>query len=320
MNDVMSVQLAISRLHLRSLTTQAPSETVAMEALAELGTALAELEATNEELTRSTTALAEITSAREMEARRYRELFEQIPVACMITDTWGVIEEANHAAESLLNVPRGMLQGKPISVFVPAENRREFRERLRKRPDGDWEVQFQRRDRERVTVTLEVGPVVGGPGSEPRLCFVIQNVSPQRVAASNEKLLARETTLRIEAQATATRLRAFQTGLQQMTDDRRTAIPHRVGLLLDSLVPRIAQSVSCQFPGADTPAIEVGDMLKAGITVVADIHAPQRAPGKLTARRLTEFTSDDQAIIVCAANAISALLCAASNAHLNGAR
>ena len=52
------------------------------------------------------------------------------PVACLVTNNWGVIEEANQAAQDLLNVHGGLPAGKQISVFVAPSERREFRDRL----------------------------------------------------------------------------------------------------------------------------------------------------------------------------------------------
>jgi PAS domain S-box-containing protein len=310
MDDVMSVQLAISKLHMQSLISQGPTDTVAKEALAELSTALAELEATNDELQRSNDTLAHITQARDLEARRYRELFEQIPVACLVTDNWGVIDVANQAAQELLNVPRSLLIGKPVSVFVMPAERREFRDRLNRIPLSEvWEVVFQARGREPLAVQLDV-TVIPSPGdTERRLCWVIQNNTPQRTAATTEKLLARESTLRMEAQATVTRLRALHVGLEQMAHDEHIAIPKRVIGLIEALVPRFAQQISCQFPGTPEPAIELGVGTSTAHVIEAPIYGPDRTPGRLIARRPSAFMPEDSANLMSAANAITALIC-----------
>lgn len=314
MDDVISVQLAISKLHMKSLVDQPPSEAVAMEALAELNTALAELEATNEELTRSNSILGETIQARDLEARRYRELFERIPVACVLTDEWGVIEEANEAAERLFNVSRVMLAGKPISVFVPPEKRRQFRSRLDRLSPDMWEVVMQPRERQRVTVQLDVAPMPKLPGSHPRLCWVIHNLTPERIAASTEKQLAREMAMRMEAQGAVTRLRALQVGFEQLEWQGRASIPHRVRAMLEALVPRFAANITCQFPGTVAPVIELGEASKAAHSLEERILSPQLPPGRLVAWRSAMFTPDDAAILRSAANAVTALLCDAYNA------
>ena len=317
MNDVMIAQLAISKLRMEALLHTSPSDPAAVEALAELNTALSELEAINEELTHSNTALAEITVQRDLEARHYRELFEHTPVACVVTDEWGVIEVANSAAEKMLNVERARLQGKPISVFVPLDNRREFRDRMARIPEsGEWQIPFQPRERDRLMVGVQVVVMPGAPGLHQRLCWVMQNVTPQQTAAQTEKLLARQVTLRIQAETTVTRLRALHGGLEQMQDDK-LAIPARVTLLLETLVPRYARSMTCKLPGTAHVPIVLGDVTFSDHMLDAPIHAPLYSAGRLVARRPTRFSAEDSVILSSAANAITAMLCSIYNACLS---
>jgi PAS domain-containing protein len=55
--------------------------------------------------------------------QRYYDLFYFAPDACLLTDTKGLILEANQAAAMLLNVPHHYLMGKPLVVYVPAVER-----------------------------------------------------------------------------------------------------------------------------------------------------------------------------------------------------
>lgn len=64
------------------------------------------------------------------ERQQYLELFERACEAYLITDTDGVIREANGAAVDLLQRRRRMLRGKPLAALVPLLQRREFRNRL----------------------------------------------------------------------------------------------------------------------------------------------------------------------------------------------
>lgn len=308
MNDVISVQLAISKLHLQSLVDQPPTENVAVQALAELNTALVELEAINEELRKQNDALAAITHAHEFEARRYKEFFERVPVPYVITDAWGVIAEANAAAEALFNVSDEMLRGKPISVFVPPAARREFRERLIKQPVSKvFEEVFQPRGRDRIAVQIDVTAIPTNNG-ETKLGWVVQNMSPQRAAASTERMLERETALRLEAQAAIIRLRALNVGLETMAHDTDMPIRHRVTSLLEALVPRFAQKLTCYLPNEADRPIEVGEPNYCGHVLQTVVLAPNREPGRLIARRDTTFSAEDAAILQSAANGISLLL------------
>lgn len=307
-NDVMSIQLAISKMHLQSLIDQPYSDTVAAQALAELNTALAELEAMNNELIQQNEALAQITNSREAETQRYKELFERVPVAYVITDEWGVIAEPNRAVEELLNVPREMLKGKPISVFVPPAERREFRSRINTvRSTSLWEVVFQPRARDRITVQIDVTELPGIPGRARQLGWVIQNVSPQRAAASAEKMLNREVTMRLEAQASVTRIRTLYVALETMAHDQSLPVRERIGTMLDALVPRFAQMLVCYLPESDDP-ITAGDVSVVGNVLQTMILAPRGEQGRLLAKRTSTFATEDGAILQSAANAISLLL------------
>jgi PAS domain S-box-containing protein len=64
------------------------------------------------------------------ERQRFRDLFEFLPGACLITDVVGHVRDANRAAVELLQIQSRELSGKPLSVFIAAEERTEFRNRL----------------------------------------------------------------------------------------------------------------------------------------------------------------------------------------------
>jgi PAS domain S-box-containing protein len=69
--------------------------------------------------------------ADERDRNRYAEIFEHAPIARLITDESGTVREANRNAAELLEVMPSFLVGKSLEMFVPEEDRREFRDRLR---------------------------------------------------------------------------------------------------------------------------------------------------------------------------------------------
>jgi PAS domain S-box-containing protein len=74
--------------------------------------------------------LAECDAAGERLAREQRwfsEFFEQAADASLITDRYAMIRSANAAAAALLGRARRYLPGKPLAVFVPLAERRQFR-------------------------------------------------------------------------------------------------------------------------------------------------------------------------------------------------
>lgn len=68
--------------------------------------------------------------AEREERSRYEEIFDQAPIARLITDEFGTIREANRSAAQLLEVVPTFLVGKPLSSFVPEGDHRELSNRL----------------------------------------------------------------------------------------------------------------------------------------------------------------------------------------------
>lgn len=316
MNEMISVQLAISKLHLQSLTDQPPSDAVTMEALAELNTTIAELEAINAELSKQNEMLLEVTEQRDHEIRRYKELFERIPVAYLVTDEWGLIEELNPASEELLGVRRELLLGKPLSVFVPPPERRAFRDCLnRVGARQTWHIVFQPRGRDRMEVLIEAATIPTDDAGKKRLGLVLQNISPKLAAATAEKMLARETTMRLEAQAVTLRLRALHFGLETMAHDVDMPVHDRITSLLEALVPRFAAHLSCYLSEEPEPDISVGNHGAADSVLQTLLPGPNNRVGRLVAKRSPPFYAEDAAILQSAANGVSLLLFSTAGMH-----
>jgi len=61
---------------------------------------------------------------------RYRSLFEQAPVAYLVTDRlFGVVSDANRRAAELLGAVRRFLIGRPLTTFVAGDDREDLRDR-----------------------------------------------------------------------------------------------------------------------------------------------------------------------------------------------
>ncbi|MEH2245501.1 PAS domain-containing protein [Nostoc sp.] len=89
---------------------------IIIEAFEELNIAMEELLTACEEL--------EVTRAAvEKERQRYQDLFEFAPDGYLVTDTAGIIQEANYAIANLLSVHQKYLVGKPLIVFIAQQDR-----------------------------------------------------------------------------------------------------------------------------------------------------------------------------------------------------
>src|SRR6185369_16570995 len=151
--DLLAQQVEHARERLEGLlsrTAAAPEDQLLLdEALQELSTALEELRVTSEALRDQNDHLEATRLLVETQRRNYQELFELAPDAYFVTDTVGVIEQANRKAAALLGVRHDFLPGKPIVTFIPPEKRAECRlllARLDQAPFWELEIELQRRE------------------------------------------------------------------------------------------------------------------------------------------------------------------------------
>jgi PAS domain S-box-containing protein len=130
------------------------------EALQVLSTSLEELRVVGEELRQQNEELMAARGMLEGERRRYQELFELAPDGYLVTDTQGVIGEANRAAAIMLQVPQDRLVGKPLVIYVSKDQRQDFVALLVQlneveRAEG-WEVRLQPRQGEPFPTAISV--------------------------------------------------------------------------------------------------------------------------------------------------------------------
>jgi PAS domain-containing protein len=88
-------------------------------ALRELGEVLEELRVATEQLQLASDDIAAARREATLNADRYRELFEGLPLPCVTTTETGCVEQANVRAAKLLNVASAYLSGKPLLLYLP---------------------------------------------------------------------------------------------------------------------------------------------------------------------------------------------------------
>lgn len=136
--DLGDFEQQLSRMQERVLQMQLLSETPASRqqpaeimaaAFQELSIALEELHVAHKELNSSyqtmelqNQQLLVANQALIVERQRYQELFEAAPDAYLVTDTDGVIQEANSAAVKLLNRSKQSLARTPLAIYVAASD------------------------------------------------------------------------------------------------------------------------------------------------------------------------------------------------------
>ncbi len=120
----------VAQLHQHARKSLLQQHQLVVEAFEELYAAFNELQIADEDLHQQNQELAAAREEIEVESYHYQNLFKSVPDAYLVTDMQGVILAPNRAAARLLNVPEHFLVGKPLSVFVPIEERRAFRTEL----------------------------------------------------------------------------------------------------------------------------------------------------------------------------------------------
>ncbi|MFN4877721.1 MAG: PAS domain S-box protein [Aphanizomenon sp.] len=144
------------------------------ETLEELQIAEEELRQQNEQLQFS----REITEAERL---RYQNLFEFAPNGYLLTDSLGVIQQANHGAGSLLFVRQDHLIGKPLVVFIAEKYRSQFVSRLSKLQKlQEWEMDFQPRKSQLFPASIRVNPISNHDGEQIGLLWSITDISDRK--------------------------------------------------------------------------------------------------------------------------------------------
>ncbi|MCC5641650.1 PAS domain S-box protein [Nostoc sp. CHAB 5824] len=137
-----------------------------------------------EELYQQNEELIQTRNWLETERQHYQELFEFAPDAYLVTNTEGIIEEANHTAAKLLNVSKQFLVSKPMINFVPLEERQHLRSELSQLSQSDTVrellIRLQQRHGELFDAALTVAVARNTQGKATSLRWVLRNVTERK--------------------------------------------------------------------------------------------------------------------------------------------
>jgi PAS domain S-box-containing protein len=163
-----------------------------LETFTELDTALEELKVAEETVHEQTEALGKALQRADAERQRYLELFEFAPDGYCVTDSRGVILEANRAMCELLECSPAAVIGKPLLVFVPHDEKRELRSFILKvrQPHSEgsqrypvtWQTEFLLRRRHPVPVSARCSFSRGHETDRSRLLWLLRDVTGQKRA------------------------------------------------------------------------------------------------------------------------------------------
>ena len=178
-------ELASARQRIAPLLQLVPADKPAADSpTTEISLMLEELNVAEEEMRQQADELLMTRDQLEQEHLRYLDLFEEAPDAYLVTDEAGVVREANHAAERLLQIDRVRLRGKPLAAMVDEEFRRAFRLMLDLRCGAPENIEFDTTIRPRHGDPIDVAVRIRrarGPKS-PELRWILRDVTAQRTA------------------------------------------------------------------------------------------------------------------------------------------
>ncbi len=165
-----------------------PEISLLSEAIEEVSICLEELQISVEELQQQNEELLLTRIDLETERQRYQDLFNFAPDGYLVTDLYGIIQEANRAISTLLNLSQDFLVGKPLTVFVlePQPGKHNLHSLLLelRQCQGIWgqEIFMQPRHKPAFCAELNVVTVLNPMGEAVGLRWLIRNITERKQA------------------------------------------------------------------------------------------------------------------------------------------
>ncbi|QHG16745.1 MULTISPECIES: PAS domain-containing sensor histidine kinase [unclassified Nostoc] len=155
----------------------------------ELYLALEEMQIANEDLQQQNEELFNAQQSLIAQGQRYQELFEEVPDAYLVTDPRGVIQEANSAAQNMLNISKNFLLGKPLGIFVLEKELIAFHLKLThlsdraETPDWkmqEWEANMRPRNKTPIVAAMKVAAIRNQQGNLVGLRWLLRDISESK--------------------------------------------------------------------------------------------------------------------------------------------
>jgi PAS domain S-box-containing protein len=187
-----------------------PSQDLLMSALEELQIALEELQVAEEVLRTQTEQQLISHETLDTERRYYCDLFEQAPVAYLVTSTEGTIRQANRPAATLLKTQARQLIGRSLALFVPEGSRRAFRARIPQLCESEgpheWYIQLQAWEGEPLDVLLLIGVTYDSTGRPAALRWLVHQLAiPVQQGAEGDQFELEQRVSQLDRQLAALR-------------------------------------------------------------------------------------------------------------------
>ena len=147
----------------------------------QLQESLEELQIAKEELRQQNEQLIYARQITKAEQQRYQNLFEFAPNGYLVTDSLGIIQQANYEAASLLSVRQDHLIGKTLVVFIAEKYRSSFILQLKILQDlQEWEVDFQPHKGTVFPASVRVKSLSDSEGKKTGFLWSISDISDHK--------------------------------------------------------------------------------------------------------------------------------------------
>jgi PAS domain S-box-containing protein len=196
------------------------------ESLTALKSSLKSLQVVFEELYQQNHELTLAKKSAEAECSYYQELFEYDPDACLVTTSEGKLLEANQKAIQLLNISPKRLIGKPLVLFIAAEERQSFYSQINKLQKGEsiqnWQVNIQRQRGVCFTTLMAVSPIQNQEGNVEKLRWrileLISSPNPHLVQQNinNEQDLGKQSSSVFDSQLSERQTNTVGSGIEKV--------------------------------------------------------------------------------------------------------
>ncbi|MBE9038428.1 PAS domain S-box protein [aff. Roholtiella sp. LEGE 12411] len=149
----------------------------------ELQQTLEELKVVEEELRQQNEELSATRQKVESQRQRYQDLFEFAPDGYLVTDAVGIIQEANHAAATLLCVRQKYLRGKPLVLFIAQQDHSTFVAQLNNVLQvQEWEICLQPRRGVPFPASIRLAAVCNSQGQRVGWRWLICDITVRKQA------------------------------------------------------------------------------------------------------------------------------------------
>jgi hypothetical protein len=142
--------------------------------------ALEELQVVEEELREQNEELVVARELVELERQRYQDLFEFAPDGYLVTDTAGIIQEANRAAAILLAVHQKYLVNKPLILFIAHQDRKTFSIQLNN--EQQWEAYLKPRGGTAFPASIRAAAMYDSEGKQVGWRWLLCDISDRQQA------------------------------------------------------------------------------------------------------------------------------------------